>query len=877
VFNNFEENMIKNFFRSPEAKALNYANKTLNKINSFENLFVDFTDEQLKEKTNEFKSRLSSNQDTLDSLLPEAFALVREVSKRVLNQRHYDVQLLGGFVLHKGKIAEMKTGEGKTLVSVLAGYLNSLEGKGVHIVTVNPYLAKRDSEEMGKIYRFLNQTVGCVVPDMEFNDKQAAYNCDITYITHSELGFDHLRDNMKKNRSEMFQRDLNFAIVDEVDSILIDEARTPLIISGEGVDLSTNVICASSLIDILNEEDDYELDIKSKNVHLNEKGLLKIEAKMVLDNMIVDSGNLYDDNHLYWMAFIEQALKAKHFYNLNKEYVINNEQINIVDEHTGRVLSGRRYGRGLHQAIEAKEGLKIQVENRTQAIITYQNFFKMYKKLSGMTGTAYNDREEFGRIYGLEVVPIKTNKPIKRLDKQDLVYKTIKEKDNAIINRILDAYKVGQPVLVGTESVDKSIQISEILNSKKIPHNVLNAKYHDMEADIIAQAGRPYAITITTNMAGRGTDIKLGGNFEILKNSVNEEIEDEKNRKLSILKEEVERDEALAKDLGGLLVIGTSRHDSRRIDLQLKGRSGRQGDPGETVFMISAEDELILRFGSKLKEWLNRVGLPDGVPISHKFISKSVATAQRKVEEFYSEKRKDILEYDNVIDLQRKAFYKERLSIIDDQIDMLSVLEYMDNKIMVEILDVGMPKNSFPEQWDLKYIENEIFEKYSIRFPVVSLASKEGVNRNLLEEQLQDGIKEYRQWKLFELNNDEKNKILKEHILNIMDEIWKEHLIELDYLKEGIGLRSYGQKNPLYEWAKDASRYFLKLHDYIALEFVKKVSLIDFRKPNGLYEVLKNDKVSEVNKVTFNYNVVNKIIDLSKMSSNPFWGYQNIV
>jgi preprotein translocase subunit SecA len=784
----------------------------VDKINSLEEETKNLTDEQLKNKTAEFKERLK-NGETLDDILPEAFAVVREASKRAIGLRHYDVQLIGGIVLHNGKIAEMKTGEGKTLVSTLPAYLNALEGKGVHIVTVNDYLAKRDASWMGPVHNFLGLTVGYIQHDMEHEERKKMYDCDITYITNNELGFDYLRDNMVMDKSERVLRKLNYAIVDEVDSILIDEARTPLIISGPAEESTDKYYIVNRIIPLLNprfitEKEEIEakrtgedlgkgydaiIDEKSHNVVLTEEGVKKAEK-------ILNVANIYDDVNAEWAHHITQALRAHHLFKRDVEYVVKDGEIIIVDEFTGRLMPGRRWSDGLHQAIEAKENLRIKEENQTLATITFQNFFKLYKKLSGMTGTAMTEVSEFLEIYKLDVVEIPPNKKCIRKDFPDRVYRTEREKNNAIVEEIEERWKKGQPLLVGTRSIEKSEKLSQMLRAKGIPHQVLNAKYHEMEAQIIAQAGRKGSVTIATNMAGRGTDIILGGNPP--------DIENQKH----------------VIEAGGLHVIGTERHESRRIDNQLRGRCARQGDPGSSLFYVSLDDELMRLFGSeRVSAIMERLGMKEGEVIESRLISHQIENAQRRVEAMNFDTRKQILEYDNVMNKQRQAIYELRDLILDGE-----DIDERTKKIIEESIEENIKQYADAEKnsglWDLEGLNIYLKRFFGFTYEY----KKENIDSLSYEEMRNDITQKI--WAVFEKRKQdfiergvdfkEMQRIL---LLQIIDHNWKNHLYELDHLRKGVVLRAYGQKDPLIEYQKESYGMFERMLNRIREQMVEYI------------------------------------------------------
>ena len=793
---------LNKIFKSGNQQQLDKIKPLIVQINNQESHISSLKDNEFKEKTYLLKKNIKEGRD-LNSVIPESFALVREAAKRVLGERHYDVQLAGGIILHNGKIAEMKTGEGKTLVSTLPAYLNSLTGKGVHIVTVNDYLAKRDSEWMGKIYSFLGLKTGCIVNALEDNERKINYANDITYATNNELGFDYLRDNMKYDISEMVQGDYNYCIVDEVDSILIDESRTPLIISGRVEDKSNQYISSNNFIKKL-QKSDFEIDEKNKNAILTDSGIDKIE-KLSVQAGILKNNNFYDPQNLDLVHHINQALKANLLFKKDTDYIIKEGKVQIIDEFTGRILDGRRFSDGLHQAIEAKENVEIQEENQTLASITYQNYFRLYKKLSGMTGTALTEAEEFFDIYKLNVVSVPTNKKMIRKDLNDQIFRTEKEKYSAITNKIIECSNKGQPVLVGTTSIEKSEKISKLLYEKKIKHNVLNAKQHDKEAKIVAEAGKIGAITIATNMAGRGTDIQLGGNKNILDRSA--ESETEKTA-----------DKEKVKSLGGLFIIGTERHESRRIDNQLRGRSGRQGDPGTSIFYISLKDELMRIFGAEsIDGMLKKLGLKENESIDHPWINKAIERAQEKVEGRNFDIRKNLIKFDDVMNDQRQVIFSQRLNILKDK-------------------DISTMLNSFLEEStnNLEQIKEDYKKSNDKK---TYLAAIKGVTGNAInddqlinitsfnKEEFSKKIKSTYETKKKEriklIGQDQNNDIEKKIFLQIIDFSWRSHLQYLEQLRQVIGLRSYGQKDPLSEFKKEAFTLFEILLDRIKTDVIK--------------------------------------------------------
>ena len=785
-------NIAKKIFSTPNDRYLKKINLLLDEVNKLESHIKNLTDTELKNTTSKLKNLYSSHND-LDKLLPEAYATVREASKRVLGQRHYDAQIIGGIVLHQGKISEMKTGEGKTLVSTLPSYLNAITEKGVHIVTVNDYLANRDSEWMGQIYNFLGLSVGCVIPDIEDEERKKAYNSDITYATNNELGFDFLRDNMKFSFAQMVQRPFNYAIVDEVDSILIDEARTPLIISGPTEDNSDLYKKINTIIPLLKEED-VEIDEKTKGVSLTEKGNENIE-NILKDHSLLKGENLYDPENVGMVHHINQAIKANKLFEKDTDYIVSNNKVVIIDEFTGRMMEGRRFSDGLHQALEAKENVSIKNENQTLASVTFQNYFRMYPKLAGMTGTALTEANEFMEIYNLEVISVPTHKKMIRIDQNDEVYRTAEEKWEAVISNIKIANSKKQPVLVGTTSIEKSEMLSNLLKKQKIKHNVLNARNHAEEANIIALAGVTGAVTIATNMAGRGTDIQLGGNKEM--------ITDLNQSKL----DNIEKNKQLALDAGGLLVIGTERHESRRTDNQLRGRSGRQGDPGESKFFLSLEDDLMRIFGSeKLDTVLLKLGLKKGEAIIHNWVNRALQKAQEKVENRNFEIRKNLLRFDDVMNDQRKAIYEQRKELMQDT-SISETLINMRNEIIDDLVNINIPEKAYSEQWNLNNL-NTSLKKLGLNLPLSEWAKKDGVTesefKNYIKKEAE--IKISKKIEVFGIQNMQN--IEKQIMLQVVDQNWKEHLLQLDQLRQGIGLRAYAQRDPLNEYKSEAFNAF---------------------------------------------------------------------
>ena len=814
-------------FKSSNQQELDKVQNLVLAINNKENDIKSLSESEIKEKTTNLKKNVQNGSVKIDEIIPESFALVREAARRTLGERHYDVQLAGGLILHKGKIAEMKTGEGKTLVSTLPAYLNSLMGKGVHIVTVNDYLAQRDSAWMGKVFNYLGVTTGCITNNLEDTERKKNYSCDITYATNNELGFDYLRDNMKYELNEMVQRGHSFCIVDEVDSILIDESRTPLIISGKVEDKTTLYTTSNEFIKNL-QKNDYELDEKNKNVILTDSGVDKIE-KLALQKNILKNKNFYDPANLDLVHHTNQALKANLIFKKDTDYIVRDSKVQIIDEFTGRVLGGRRFSDGLHQAIEAKENVTIEEENQTLASITYQNYFRLYDKLAGMTGTAMTESEEFYDIYKLNVVSIPTNKKMIRKDFNDQIFRTEKEKYNAITKKIIECNIKGQPILVGTTSIEKSERISNFLKEKKINHNILNAKQHEKEANIIAEAGKPGAVTIATNMAGRGTDIKLGGNKDFL------------NEDQSSNLEEFKKNESNVKKLGGLFIIGTERHESRRIDNQLRGRSGRQGDPGATIFFISLQDELMRIFGGdSIDGMLKKLGLKENESIDHPWINKAMERAQKKVESRNFDIRKTLIKFDDVMNDQRQVIFSQRLKILRER-DINSVLKDFFDEILVGLKDsMSKYKKSNDEKY-LTEIKNITGNSLSDK-QLLSLGSKDEFN-------FRDEIKSLfskKQSERISILGEEENKDLEKKIfLQIIDFSWRSHLQYLEQLRQVIGLRQYGQKDPLSEFKKEAFFLFEGLLAKIKNDLIKlllNLNVVTTSKNENEEDVKKNNE-----------------------------------
>ncbi|SEN58671.1 preprotein translocase subunit SecA [Actinacidiphila rubida] len=828
--------VISKIMRAGEGKILRKLHRIADQVNSIEEDFVNLSDAELRALTDEYKERYAEG-ESLDDLLPEAFATVREAAKRVLGQRHYDVQLMGGAALHLGYVAEMRTGEGKTLVGTLPAYLNAISGKGVHLITVNDYLAERDSEWMGRVHRFLGLEVGCILANMTPAERREQYACDITYGTNNEFGFDYLRDNMAWSKDELVQRGHNFAIVDEVDSILVDEARTPLIISGPADQATKWYSDFARLVKRLNrgeaggigkeETGDYDVDEKKRTVAIHEPGVSKVEDWLGIDN-------LYESVNTPLVGYLNNAIKAKELYKNDKDYVVMDGEVMIVDEHTGRILAGRRYNEGMHQAIEAKEGVDIKDENQTLATITLQNFFRLYDKLCGMTGTAMTEAAEFHQIYKLGVVPIPTHRDVARLDRADLIYRTEEAKFAAVVEDIVEKHEKGQPVLVGTVSVEKSEYLSAQLSKRGIPHEVLNAKQHDREATIVAQAGRKGAVTVATNMAGRGTDIKLGGNpddlaeAELRQRGLDpvEHVEEW----AQALPEALERAEAAVKaefeevkDLGGLYVLGTERHESRRIDNQLRGRSGRQGDPGESRFYLSLGDDLMRLFKAQMVERvMSMANVPDDVPIENKMVTRAIASAQSQVEQQNFEIRKNVLKYDEVLNRQREVIYGERRRVLEGEDLREQVQHFMDDTIEAYI--DAETREGFAEDWDLDRLWGAFRQLYPLTVTIDELeeaaGDRAGITAEFISESVRDDISEQYAAREKQLTEEIMRELERRVVLSVLDRKWREHLYEMDYLQEGIGLRAMAQRDPLVEYQREGFDMFTAMMDGIKEESV---------------------------------------------------------
>ncbi|GAB5467754.1 MAG: preprotein translocase subunit SecA [Rhodospirillales bacterium] len=820
--------IAKRLFGSANDRFVKGLQRDVQAINALEAGLEGLSDQELAGRTQSFRERLDGGAK-LDDILPEAFATVREAAKRTLGQRHYDVQLMGGIVLHRGMISEMKTGEGKTLVATLAVYLNALQGKGVHVVTVNDYLARRDSEWMGQIYGFLGLTVGCIVPGIDELARRDAYAADITYGTNNEFGFDYLRDNMKRQLDQVVQRDFNFAIVDEVDSILIDEARTPLIISGPASDSSELYQRIDAIIPKL-EASHYEADEKQKSVTLTEEGNQRVE-ELLSESGLMGEGSLYDVNNINLVHHINVALRAHKMFERDRDYIVKDDKVIIIDEFTGRMMEGRRFSDGLHQALEAKERAQIQQENQTLASITFQNYFRLYPKLAGMTGTAMTEASEFQDIYKLEVIEMPTNVAVQRKDSDDEVYRTVEEKHDAIVAKIKDCIERKQPVLVGTVSIEKSEQLSNRLKRDKVPHHVLNARYHEQEAFIIAQAGAPSAVTIATNMAGRGTDIQLGGNVDMRIAHELEGIEEEAARvkREAEIRVEVQSAREVVLKAGGLFVMGTERHESRRIDNQLRGRSGRQGDPGGSLFYLSLQDDLMRIFGSeRLDGMLTRLGLKDGEAIVHPWVNKALEKAQQKVEARNYEIRKNLLQFDDVMNDQRKVIYEQRLDLMraDDVKD--TILE-MRAEVIGDLVARCIPKGAFAEQWEIGSLHEECRRLLHLDLPLTTWAEEEGIADEEILERITEAHERLMAERTARFTPAIMRALEKEVLLAVVDKQWKDHLLSLDHLRHGISLRAYAQRDPLIEYKREAFELFEAMLAEVRQEVTQILSLVEIR------------------------------------------------
>ncbi|AHD11239.1 preprotein translocase subunit SecA [Phaeobacter gallaeciensis] len=804
--------LAKKVFGTPNDRKIKATRPLIAKINALEPEFEKLSDQDLQDKTAELRKRALDG-ESLDDLLPEAFANVREGARRALGLRAFDTQLMGGIFLHQGNISEMKTGEGKTLVATFPAYLNALTGKGVHVVTVNEYLAKRDSEWMGKVFAQLGMTTGVIWSGQPDAEKMAAYQSDVTYATNNELGFDYLRDNMKPSLDQVFQKHHNFAIVDEVDSILIDEARTPLIISGPAEDRSELYSTIDKLIPLLSD-DHYELDEKTRGVTFTEEGNEYLEQQLIAHDLLEEGASLYDPESTTVVHHVNQALRAHKLFQRDKDYIVRDGEVVLIDEFTGRMMAGRRLSEGLHQAIEAKEEVKIQPENTTLASVTFQNYFRLYGKLSGMTGTAMTEAEEFAEIYGLGVVEVPTNRPIARKDEDDQVYRTAMEKYQAMINETKKAHENGQPVLLGTTSIEKSELLSQLLQKEGIKHNVLNARHHEQEAQIVADAGRLGAVTIATNMAGRGTDIKLGGNVEFKVLEAIAETPDGDHEAIRARIEEAHvADEEAVKQAGGLFVMASERHESRRIDNQLRGRSGRQGDPGRTVFYLSLEDDLMRIFGSeRLDKLLSTLGMKEGEAIIHPWVNKSLERAQAKVEGRNFDMRKNVLKFDDVMNDQRKVIFNQRREIMAAE-DLSEIVGDMRHEVIDDLLDVHMPAKTYADQWDSEGLQEQVREKLGLDVPVVEWTAEEGVDDEQIRERLVEASDAKMAEKTEAFGPETMRNIEKQVLLQTIDAKWREHLLTLEHLRSVVGFRGYAQRDPLNEYKNESFQLFENMLD----------------------------------------------------------------
>ena len=817
--------IAKKVFGTPNDRRLREAQTAVDSINSLEEKFSLLSDDDISSKTNEFKKRLEDG-ETIDALLPEAFANCREAAKRALGLRAFNVQLLGGIFLHRGNISEMKTGEGKTLVATFPAYLNALAGKGVHIVTVNDYLAKRDAEWMSKVYTALGMTTGVVYPQQEDEEKLNAYSCDITYATNNELGFDYLRDNMKSSIDQIAQKHHYFAIVDEVDSILVDEARTPLIISGPAQDRSELYIEIDKLIPILKDQH-FTIDEKSRNVTFTDEGNDFLELELRERSLLPENQSLYDPESTTVVHHVNQGLRAHKLFTKDKDYIVRDKQVVLIDEFTGRMMSGRRLSEGLHQAIEAKERCDIQPENVTLASVTFQNYFRLYDKLSGMTGTAATEADEFMEIYKLGVLEIPTNKSIARSDEDDRVYRTTEEKYEAIVGEVKEANSKGQPILLGTTSIEKSEQLSNLLKKSGVKHNVLNARQHEQEANIVANAGKFGAVTIATNMAGRGTDIQLGGNMEM---EILEALEKEPKSNSDLIRKTISEKHSKEKErvieAGGLFVLASERHESRRIDNQLRGRSGRQGDPGKTCFFLSLEDDLMRIFGSeRLDKVLSTLGMEEGEAIIHPWVNKSLERAQSKVEARNFDIRKQLLKFDDVMNDQRIAIFEQRLDIMRAE-DQTEIVEDMRNDVIDDLVNIHIPPKTYPDQWDLDGLKKALKEGINLDLPVNDWANEEGVDDELLTERIENAANTVMADKTKAFGKEAMQQVEKQLLLQTIDTKWREHLITLEHLRSVVGFRGYAQRDPLNEYKNEAFQLFERLLNGLRYDVTKQLGMV---------------------------------------------------
>ncbi|WP_112321152.1 preprotein translocase subunit SecA [Oceanibium sediminis] len=814
----------KKVFGTPNDRKVKSVRGLVDRINALEPEFQALSDEQILAKTAEFRQR-HENGESLEALLPEAFANAREAAFRALGLRPYDVQLIGGIFLHQGNISEMKTGEGKTLMATLPVYLNALTGRGVHVVTVNDYLARRDAEWMSAVYSALGLTTGVVVPNQDSDEKRAAYRCDVVYATNNELGFDYLRDNMKSELKDLFQRGHYFAIVDEVDSILIDEARTPLIISGPTEDRTELYTRINQIIPEVTEEH-YELDEKTRATNLTDAGNEFIEQRLQAAGLLEPDASLYDPESTTLVHHVTQGLRAHKLFTKDKDYIVRNDEVMLIDEFTGRMMEGRRLSDGLHQALEAKEGVNIKPENVTLASVTFQNYFRLYEKLGGMTGTAQTEAEEFKTIYNLGVVEIPTNKPIRREDLDDRVYRTQREKYAAVVERVKEAHEKGQPTLVGTISIEKSEMLSKMLDAAGVPHKVLNARFHEQEAEIIANAGVPGAVTIATNMAGRGTDIQLGGNMDL---QIRAQIEAEaENADPVAIREAAAAKIAEAKqkalDAGGLFVLATERHESRRIDNQLRGRSGRQGDPGKTLFYVSLEDDLMRIFGSeRLDSMLGKLGMEEGEAIIHPWINKALEKAQKKVEARNFEVRKNLLKFDDVMNDQRKTIFEQRREIMEDD-DVSDMVKDMRDQVIDDLVHEHIPPKAYPDQWDVQGLYGEVMRLFNLDLPIIAWADEEGVDDEVFRERIMAEADKAMAKKVAEYGPETMRKVEKQVLLQTIDQNWRDHLLTLDHLRSVVGFRGYAQRDPLNEYKTEGFTLFENLLNRLRIDVSRQLS-----------------------------------------------------
>lgn len=831
--------LAKKIFGTANGRYIKSLQPRINAINALEEDIQKLSDDELRAKTDDFRSRLKDGA-SIDSLLVEAFATVREAAIRTLGQRHYDVQLIGGIVLHEGKISEMKTGEGKTLVSTLSGYLNALPEKGVHIVTVNDYLASRDAAWMGQVFKFLGMSTGCIIPNMDDEERKEAYAADITYATNNELGFDYLRDNMKFHPDAMVQRPPAFAIVDEVDSILIDEARTPLVISGPTEDKSELYLSINKLIPELVDED-YEIDEKTKSITLTEEGMEHLE-QILIDHDLIKGENMYDFGNVAVVHHVNQALKAHKLFTREKDYIVKGSEVIIIDEFTGRMMEGRRYSDGLHQALEAKEGAEIQTENQTLASVTFQNYFRLYPKLSGMTGTAATEAAEFGEIYGLSVIEIPTHVPVGRADDDDEIYRTSDEKFIAIVDQIVTCQKAGQPILVGTVSIERSEYLSDMLKKRKIKHNVLNAKFHEQEAFIIGQAGRFSAVTIATNMAGRGTDIQLGGNLDMRLEAEVDDIDETSRKKATAeITAEIATEKKKVIEAGGLYVLGTERHESRRIDNQLRGRSGRQGDPGHSKFFLSMEDDLMRIFGGeRMDSLMQKFGFEEGESLIHPWLNRAVEKSQEKVEARNYEIRKNLLKFDNVMNDQRKAIYDQRRDVMISE-DLTETLTDMRIQVVEDLVETHIPPRAYPQDWDVEAMSEEATRIFGRDFDLKDWVNEEGIDANGFEDRLIDETDRFMAKRAADIGPDIMRQVERSLLLQAIDRYWKEHLAQLDHLRQVIQLRAYGQRDPLNEYKTEAFAMFESMLDETRDNVVMLLSHIEIQSEQPLPEMEEPD------------------------------------